>query len=123
MRFLCVCVLEFSAVEELANLRELNEEQKQTISEVEEKMEDLLTRPQIEENEMIVDKLEYEATISEKERLAEQVDSLEIAVKDAKESAVPEQEKNAAIEAFQVCITFLCSRFLHYLFTYLRMIF
>ncbi|ETO30171.1 hypothetical protein RFI_06949 [Reticulomyxa filosa] len=81
-----------------ASLSKLETEKKET----EEKMEELLRRPKIGENEMIITKEEHENLTKELGRLAEQVDRLEESLAEAKKQAVPAQEVTAKMQDDEV---------------------
>eukprot|EP01084_Bolivina_argentea_P299091 515533_1 len=90
--------VQFSASAELDKLRVENQEITDKLGETEGKVDELINRPQISENEKIVEITEWDEMIAEKQRLAQQVDEYEEKMHDMKTAAVPEQEKAEAVE-------------------------
>ncbi|ETO23712.1 hypothetical protein RFI_13469, partial [Reticulomyxa filosa] len=81
-----------SAKTQIGELQTLTSRLEKEKKETEEKMEELMNRPKIQDDEMIIRKEEYEAINKEMARLAEQVDRSEEELTKAKEAVVPAQE-------------------------------
>ena len=90
--------IQFSASQRIEQLTQENEEMTAKMKESEEKVEELISRPQIEEHQKIVEIAEWDELNAEKERLAKQIDTMEQKIEEVKLNAVPEQEMAEAKE-------------------------
>lgn len=96
--------MRFSASQKIETLEQEKEALNVQIRDIEAKMEELISRPQIEEHQQIVEKAEWEALVEEKERLASQVDELEARASNLQQQAIPAQEKKEREEQLKQLI-------------------